>query len=175
MKEARRLRWHACRMAIASHATSHSPLASSSRLHRVRHACHLQRCLICTCLTHPRMLTHARALKHDEYLRRLILAGPSFYHEHAFPPWFLLQRSAIVREALDVVQEMAFYKVAQKNATQRLPRCNIVTRMHLARVDTGGRASVHPSTAVTYLHVNPMQGASHKILQPSTQNTRRIS
>lgn len=123
-------------------------------------------------MPHARSDAHARPRTQTRL--RLILAGPSFYHEHAFPSWFILQRSAIVREALDVVQEMAFYKVAQKNATQRLPRCNIVTRVHLARVSMGARASVHPSTAVTYLHLNPMQGASHKILQPSTQNTRRI-
>jgi hypothetical protein len=143
-------------MHVSSHAT-HVPCAERPHLH----------------MPHPRSVADARPRTQTRL--RLILAGPSFYHEHAFPSWFLLQRSAIVREALDVVQEMAFYKVAQKNATQRLPRSNIVTRVHLARLDMGRRASVHPSTALTYLYLNPMQGASHKILQPSTHNTRRIS
>jgi hypothetical protein len=48
-------------------------------------------------------------------------SGPSFYHDHPFPPWFRQERSSLIREALDIVQEMAFYKVAQNNATNRIP------------------------------------------------------
>ena len=132
-------------MHVSSHAT-HVPCAERPHLH----------------MPHPR--SDADARPRTQTRLRLILAGPSFYHEHAFPSWFLLQRSAIVREALDVVQEMAFYKVAQMNATQRLPRSNIVTHVDEARVDVGRRPTVDPSTAVTYLHLNSVQGASHKIL-----------
>jgi len=34
----------------------------------------------------------------------LQMAGPSFYHDHPFPEWFRLERSALIRETLDLVQ-----------------------------------------------------------------------
>lgn len=40
-------------------------------------------------------------------------SGPSFYHEHEWPPWFFKERSALIREAMDSVQEVAFHKLAQ--------------------------------------------------------------
>ena len=38
-------------------------------------------------------------------------SGPSFYHEHKWPRWFVKERSALVREAIDYIQEAAFFKV----------------------------------------------------------------
>lgn len=66
----------------------------------------------------------AMDVAYDKQMNAMVLdlnSGPSFYHDHPFPGWFRKERSALIREALDIVQELAFYKVAQNNATQRLP------------------------------------------------------
>ena len=31
-------------------------------------------------------------------------SGPSFYHHHEWPQWFVEERSAMIREAADIVQ-----------------------------------------------------------------------
>jgi hypothetical protein len=41
-------------------------------------------------------------------------SGPSFYHEHKWPYWFVKERSALVREAIDFIQEAAFLKVCMR-------------------------------------------------------------
>jgi hypothetical protein len=41
-------------------------------------------------------------------------SGPSFYHEHKWPSWFVKERSALVREAIDYIQEAAFLKVCMR-------------------------------------------------------------
>jgi hypothetical protein len=38
-------------------------------------------------------------------------SGPSFYHGHAWPPWFVRERSALIRQAADIIQEVAFRKL----------------------------------------------------------------
>jgi hypothetical protein len=38
-------------------------------------------------------------------------AGPSFYHGHEWPLWFEEERSAMIREGVDIIQEVAFKKL----------------------------------------------------------------
>jgi hypothetical protein len=45
-------------------------------------------------------------------------SGPSFYHGHEWPEWFVKERSAMIREAADIVQEVAFRKMVR---VQRSP------------------------------------------------------
>jgi len=37
-------------------------------------------------------------------------SGPSFYHKETWPPWFVSERSSMIRSAFDVVQEVAHRK-----------------------------------------------------------------
>jgi hypothetical protein len=51
----------------------------------------------------------------------LARAGPSatppfFEHWRTHPPWLLKERSLLIRQALDIVQEVAFYKVLKAMA-----------------------------------------------------------
>jgi hypothetical protein len=45
-------------------------------------------------------------------------SGPSFYHGHEWPEWFVKERSSMIREAADIVQEVAFRKMVR---AQRSP------------------------------------------------------
>jgi len=45
-------------------------------------------------------------------------SGPSFYHHHDWPEWFVNERSAMIREAADIIQEVAFRKMVRQ---QRSP------------------------------------------------------
>jgi len=44
-----------------------------------------------------------------------INSGPDFYHDHKYPLWFHRERSGMIREALDIVQETAFLKATQRS------------------------------------------------------------
>jgi hypothetical protein len=49
-----------------------------------------------------------------------INSGPSFYHEHKWPDWFVKERSALTREAIDYIQEVGFFKATKHTATTSL-------------------------------------------------------
>ena len=42
---------------------------------------------------------------------------PFFEHWRTHPPWLLDERSRLIRQALDIVQEVAFYKVLKAMAS----------------------------------------------------------
>ena len=45
-----------------------------------------------------------------------INTGPDFYHHHAWPRWFLRERSVVTREAVDILQEVGFLKATKHTA-----------------------------------------------------------
>eukprot|EP00802_Teleaulax_amphioxeia_P010549 Tamp_10577.p1 GENE.Tamp_10577~~Tamp_10577.p1 ORF type:complete len:572 (-),score=93.23 Tamp_10577:141-1856(-) len=49
-----------------------------------------------------------------------INSGPSFYHEHKWPDWFLKERSALTREAMDYIQEAGFLKATKHTSSTPL-------------------------------------------------------
>ena len=56
-------------------------------------------------------------------------SGPSFYHNEAWPGWFVAERSAMIRSAADIVQQVAARKLEMR-------------RRRLGRAGTGTGAAV---------------------------------
>ena len=48
-------------------------------------------------------------------------SGPSFYHDQDWPAWFVRERSAIIREGFDIVQEAMFRKFSNYTHPNGLP------------------------------------------------------
>ena len=45
-------------------------------------------------------------------------SGPSFYHNEAWPGWFVAERSAMIRSAADIVQQVAARKLEMRRRRQ---------------------------------------------------------
>uniref|UniRef100_A0A7S4UKL5 Uncharacterized protein n=1 Tax=Guillardia theta TaxID=55529 RepID=A0A7S4UKL5_GUITH len=59
----------------------------------------------------------------DQDLNPFVLdinSGPSFYHGHKWPTWFVKERSLLIRSAMDIVQHVAFLKLAGNESLRRL-------------------------------------------------------
>jgi hypothetical protein len=46
-------------------------------------------------------------------------SGPSFYHKEEWPNWFVKERSAMIRAAADIIQEVAFRKLVMQQRMQQ--------------------------------------------------------
>mmetsp|Transcript_41839 Transcript_41839/g.99201 ORF Transcript_41839/g.99201 Transcript_41839/m.99201 type:complete len:176 (-) Transcript_41839:89-616(-) len=64
-------------------------------------------------------------------------SGPSFYHDHEWPKWFVTERSAIIREGIDIVQESMFRKLSNFTA-KAMPYSDTGGWELLYKEDAGG-------------------------------------
>jgi hypothetical protein len=52
-------------------------------------------------------------------------SGPSFYHKEQWPNWFVQERSAMIRAAADIIQEVAFRKLVMQQRRFQATRASV--------------------------------------------------
>ncbi|EKX45437.1 hypothetical protein GUITHDRAFT_108705 [Guillardia theta CCMP2712] len=66
----------------------------------------------------------AMDVAYDRHQNAFVLdlnSGPSFYHGSEWPEWYVQDRSAMIREAADIIQELAFRKLVSQQETSLNP------------------------------------------------------